>query len=263
MANYDKMFDLTGKGAFVVGGAGGLGEAIAAGLAKCGAKVAIAARNEEKLKEAAAKIKAETGCDVSYYTLDATSEESVSAVAKKANEDMGHVDILVNSQGYNKKFPAEEFPMDQFHQMLMVNVYSLMLTAKHFGQYMIKNGYGKIVNVSSTRGKIATRNPGNCGYCATKGATNMLTKQLASEYGKHGITVNALCPTVTRTPMMESVIEQRGGEAYLKKLAADVPMNKVSLPEDVVGTAVFLSAPASDYVTGNIVYPDGGLTCVG
>ena len=258
-----KLFDLTGKNAVVIGGAGGIGQAVAQGLAEAGANVAIASRKEESLQRAAQEIKDACGKDVRYYTVDASDEESVAACAKKANEEMGVVEILVCSQGFNKKFPAEDFPMDIYMQMLQINVYGVMLCCKHFGQYMIKNGYGKIVNVSSTRGKIATKGPGNAGYCATKGAVDMLTKQLASEFGPHGITVNAFGPTVTLTPMMAPVIEQRGGDAYLKSLADSVPMRKTAAPEDVVGTAIFLAAPASDYMTGNILYPDGGLTAIG
>jgi len=257
------MFSLEGKNAVVIGGAGGIGQAVAQGLAQAGAKVAIASRNEESLKKAVAQIKEATGLDVMYYTVDATDEESMAELAKKANEEMGTVEILVNSQGLNKKFPAEEFPVDIFRQMLDVNVVGMMLACKHFGQYMIKNGYGKIVNVSSVRSKIATKTPGNVGYCSTKGAVDMLTKQFASEFGPHGITVNAFGPTVTMTPMMAPVIEQRGGQAYLDSLAAALPMRKYATPEDVVGTAIFLASHASDFMTGNILYPDGGLTCVG
>ena len=257
------MLSLEGKNAVVIGGAGGIGQAVAQGRAQAGAKVAIASRNEESLKKAVAQIKEETGLDVMYYTVDATDEESMAELAKKANEEMGTVEILVNSQGLNKKFPAEEFPVDIFRQMLDVNVVGMMLACKHFGQYMIKNGYGKIVNVSSVRSKIATKTPGNVGYCSTKGAVDMLTKQFASEFGPHGITVNAFGPTVTMTPMMAPVIEQRGGQAYLDSLAAALPMRKYATPEDVVGTAIFLASHASDFMTGNILYPDGGLTCVG
>ncbi len=257
------LFSLKGKSAFVVGGAGGLGQAVAQGLAEAGAKVAIASRKEESLKEAVAEIKQNCGADVSYYILDGTSEEKVEAVAKQANFDLGGVDILVNSQGLNKKHNAEDFFMDDFMQMLEVNVYGVMLCCKHFGKYMIERGYGKIINVSSVRGKIATKTPGNAGYCATKGAVDMLTRQLASEFGPYGITVNAFGPTVTMTPMMADYIEQRGGDAFIQKLAEAVPMKKAAVPEDCVGTAVFLAAPASDYMTGNILYPDGGLTAIG
>lgn len=257
------LFSLEGKNAMVIGGAGGIGQAVAQGLAQAGAKVAIASRNEESLKRAVAEIKEASGMDVIYYTVDATDEASMAELARKANEEMGVVEILVNSQGLNKKFPAEEFPVDIFRQMLDVNVVGMMLACKHFGQYMIKNGYGKIVNVSSVRSKIATKTPGNVGYCSTKGAVDMMTKQFASEFGPHGITVNAFGPTVTMTPMMAPVIEQRGGQAYLDSLAAALPMRKYATPEDVVGTAIFLASHASDFMTGNILYPDGGLTCVG
>ena len=257
------LFSLEGRNAVVIGGAGGIGQAVAQGYAEAGAKVAIASRNEESLKRAVAEIKEACGKDVMYFTVDATSEESMAALAKKANEEMGVVEILCNSQGLNKKFPAEEFPVDVFRQMLEVNVVGMMLACKHFGLYMIQNGYGKIVNVSSVRSRIATKTPGNVAYCSTKGAVDMLTRQFASEYGPHGITVNAFGPTVTMTPMMAPLIEQRGGQKYLDSLAAALPMRKYAVPEDVVGTAIFLASKASDFMTGNILYPDGGLTCVG
>ena len=254
-------FDIQGKNAVVVGGAGGIGQAIAQGLAEAGANVAIASRKEEGLKRAQAEIKEACGKTVSYYTVDAADEDSVAALVASAVKDMGKISILVCAQGLNKKFPAQDFPMDVYASLLQVNVYGLMCCCKHFGKHMIENGYGKIVLVSSTRSIVATKAPGNAGYCSTKGAVNMLTRQLASEYGPYGITVNALGPTVTETPMMTSVIEQRGGDAYRKSLADDLPMRRMAVPEDCVGTALFLSAPASDFLTGNILFPDGGLTC--
>ena len=261
--DFSKLFDLTGKNAMIIGGAGGLGKLVAQGLAECGANVAIASRTESKLQAACEELKALTGKEFKYYVCDATDEESVAAVAEQSNKDMGHIDILINSQGSNFKKPALEFPIDAFNKVLVDDITSLMITCKHFAKYMKDNGYGKIVNVTSVRGKIATKGPGNAAYCASKGAVDMLTKQLASEFGPYGITVNAVGPTVTETPMMKDVIEQRGGDAYLKSLADAVPMRKTAAPEDVVGTALFLAAPASDFLTGNILYPDGGLTCVG
>ena len=257
------MFSLEGKNAVVIGGAGGLGQAIAQGLAEAGANVAIASRREESLQRAVGEIQSACGRTVTYYTVDASNEESVASLVERVVADMKQVHILVNAQGFNKKFPAQDFDMDSFRQMLDVNITSVMLTCKHFGRHMMEHHYGKIVNLSSVRGKIATRAPGNAGYCSTKGAVDMLTRQLASEFGAYGITVNALAPTVTETPMMTAVIEQRGGDAYRKQLADSLPMRRMATPEDCVGTAVFLSAPASDFVTGNIIYPDGGLTCVG
>jgi len=257
------LFNLKGRNAVVVGGAGGIGQAIAQGLAEAGAKVAIASRSEESLKRAQSEIKAASGCDVSYYTVDAVDETSVQNLVAATVKDMGKVDILVCAQGFNKKFDAQDFPMDVFRQMLDVNVTGFMMCGKHFGKHMMENKYGKIVLLSSVRGKIATKGPGNAGYCATKGAVDMLTRQLASEFGPYGITVNAIGPTVTETPMMTKLIESRGGDAYRKSLADALPMRRMAVPEDCVGSAIFLSAPASDFMTGNILYPDGGLTCIG
>lgn len=257
------LFSIEGKTAVIVGGAGGIGQAIAQGFAMAGAKTLIASRTETSLQRAASEIKEACGVEVDYLTCDATNEEEVSALVSNAVDVLGRVDILVCAQGLNKKYPAEDFPMDVFQQMLNVNVVGVMQCCKHFGQHMIENGYGKIVILSSVRGKIATRNPGNAAYCATKGAVDMMTRQLASEFGPHGITVNAIGPTVTETPMMAKVIEQRGGDAYRKSLADNLPMKRMAKPEDCVGAALFLASPASDFLTGNILYPDGGLTCVG
>lgn len=257
------MFDLNGKNAVVIGGAGGIGQAIAQGIAVAGAKTLIASRSEDSLKRAQAEIKEASGLDVTYATVDAAEEESVQALVEAAIAALGKVDILVCAQGLNKKFPAEDFPMDIFRQMLEVNVVGVMMCCKHFGKHMMTNGYGKIVILGSVRGRIATRGAGNAAYCTTKGAVDMMTKQLASEYGPHNITVNAIGPTVTETPMMTAVIEQRGGDAYRKEQAEQLPMRRMAKPEDCVGASVFLAAPASDFLTGNILYPDGGLTAVG
>lgn len=264
-----KYFDLTGKNAIIIGGAGGLGQLVARAYAEAGANVCIASRSEEKLKAACQTLKDETGKEIKYYVCDATDEAAVEACAKKSNEDYGHIDILVNSQGINKKHPVTEFPVEEFTMTMNANVTSVMLTCKHFGKYMIANKYGKIINVTSVRGKIATKGPGNAAYCASKGALDMLTKQLASEFGPYGITVNGFGPNIMKTPMMNKVFEMRAKEAgtdvetYLKNQAAGLPLRRMSDPEDCVGTALFLAAPASDFLTGNILYPDGGLTCIG
>ena len=262
-------FDLTGKNAIIFGGAGGLGKLIAREYALAGANVAIASRSEEKLAAACEDLKAETGKDFKYYVCDATDEATVEATAKKANEEMGPVTILVNSQGINKKVPVFDFPVADFNNVMNANVTSILITAKHFAPYMKEAGYGKIINVSSVRGKIATKGPGNAAYCSSKGAEDMLTKVLAAELGPYGITVNAFGPNIMKTPMMNKIFEMRANEAgvtvekYLEIQGANLPMRRMSDPIDCVGTALFLAAPASDFMTGNILYPDGGLTAIG
>jgi gluconate 5-dehydrogenase len=256
------MFDLTGKGAVVIGGAGGIGKAIAKGLAQAGAKVVIASRKEASLQEACDDLNKDLEPKVQYLTVDAGNEDSMIEFTQKSIKLLGKVDILVNSQGFNEKYNAEEFPLDKFARMFDVNVNSFLLSCKHFGQHMIANNYGKIINISSVRGKIATRPAGNAGYCATKGAVDMLTKQLASEYGKYNITVNAIGPNLTLTPMMADWINSKTPEER-KALENKAPMQRIAVPEDCAGPAVFLASDASGFVTGNIIYPDGGLTAVG
>jgi gluconate 5-dehydrogenase len=258
-----KLFDLTGKNAVVVGGAGGLGQAIAQALADAGARVMISSRREDALKSTQKDIKEATGADILYYAGDATKEEQVQALLAYAIKTMGQVDILVNSQGFNKKFPGTEFPVDIWDAMFEANVKSMMLTCKHFGKHMKDNSiHGKIINVSSVRGARAVGNGGggNVGYCATKGAVDMLTRAYASDL-RPNIQVNAIGPTVTYTPMMVGIMPADPAERA--KSAAAMPAMRIGEPEDLMGPAIFLASAASDFVTGQIIYPDGGLTAIG
>ena len=260
MAN---LFDLTGKNAVVIGGAGGIGQAIAEGYAEAGAKVLIASRREESLQRAQEEIKASTGITVDYATVDVTNEESIAALVATAEQKLGRIDILCCSQGLNKKCPTLEFDLSLLNDMLAVNVVGLMACVKHFGNHMAKNNYGKIVIVSSIRGKSASRNDGNIGYCISKGAVDMLIRQAAADLGKYHITVNGIAPTITETPMMSKLIEQRGGDEYRKTLAKSylIPAPHVmAAPTDCVGPAIFFASSASDFNTAEVSYPTGGLS---
>lgn len=254
------MFNLCGKNAIVVGGAGGIGQAIAEGLAMYGANVAIASRKEESLKRAQVEIRASSGCDVIYFTVDAGNEESVKSLSENVIDIFGHVDILVNAQGFNKKFPVTEMDGDVWDQMFQVNVKSVMLTTKYFGRHMRDTvGKGKIINLSSVRG-IRACGGGNSGYGATKGAVDMLTRMAAKDLGPT-VYVNAIGPTITYTPMMVGVLPSDPKERAAK--AANMPLQRIGEPEDCVGPAIFLASDASDFVSGQIIYPDGGLTAMG
>lgn len=257
------LFDLTGKKAVVVGGAGGIGQAIAEGLAEAGAQVMISSRKVEALQRAQKEIKDKTGLDIFYCAGDASKENEVEALLAAAVKEMGTVDILVNSQGFNKKFPGTEFPVDVWDQLFEANVKSIMLTCKHFGKYFKDNNvHGKIINLSSVRGIRAVGNGGmgNVGYCATKGAVEMLTRAYASDLGPN-IQVNAIGPTITYTPMMVGMLPD--DETARNNIAAAMPAKRIGYPDDCKGPAIFLASAASDFVTGSTIYPDGGLTNVG
>ena len=257
------LFDLTDKKAVVVGGAGGIGQAIAEGLAEAGAQVVISSRKPDSLQRAQKEIKDCTGLDILYFAGDAAKEGDVEALLAVAVKEMGSVDILVNSQGFNKKFPGTEFPEKEWDMMFDANVKSMMFTCKHFGKYMKDNDiHGKIINVSSVRGIRAVGNGGmgNVGYCATKGAVEMLTKAYASDLGPT-IQVNAIGPTLTYTPMMVGMLPD--DEVARNNIASAMPAKRIGYPNDCKGPAIFLASAASDFVTGSTLYPDGGLTAVG
>jgi gluconate 5-dehydrogenase len=251
------LFDLTGKKAIVIGGAGGIGQAISTGLAFYGAEVSIASRNEESLKRAQDEIMESIGKQVRYYIADASKEESVNTLVDNFIADNGSVDILVNSQGFNRKFPATEFPMDVWDELFNVNVKSVMMCCKAFGAKMKQQGSGRILNVSSLRGLRACGG-GNTAYGATKGAVDQMTRMLCAELGPD-VTVNAIAPTITETPMMKKILTPE----LVKTLIGNAPISRIGLVEDCIGPAVFLCSDAAAFVTGQIIYPDGGLSAIG
>ena len=171
------------------------------------------------------------------------------------------MDILVLNASIQYKRNWDEFTLEEYEQQMNCNVRASCLLMKKYASGMKEKGWGRIVALGSVN--QYNQHPELSLYGATKAAQFKLVENFAPLLAPYGITVNAVGPTVTETPMMKDVIEQRGGEAYLKSLADAVPMRKTAAPEDCVGTALFLASPASDFMTGNILYPDGGLTCIG
>ena len=251
-------FRLDGKVAVVVGGAGGIGEFCALELGRQGAKVVVASRNIEKLKAVADRIQAETGSETAALQVDVTDEASVNSLADAVLEKFGTVDILVNTQGINKKGPPVDFPMEDWDQLFAVNVKGVMLSCKVFGRIMIEKKKGKIINMSSVRG-IRGTDGGNQAYGATKGAVDMITRMLAAEWAPHNINVNALAPSLVLTEMVKKAVPPE----RLKVLEASSLFKRLGTPEEVSGVCAFLASPASDFMTGQIIYVDGGLTAVG
>lgn len=252
------LFNLEGRNAIVVGGAGGIGAGIAEALAFYGADVSIASRKMEHLLQTRDKIKESIGKDISVYTVDASDEESIIALVDTVLRDKDHIDILVNAQGYNVKHHITELPVDVLRGMLDVNVVGIAMLCKHFGKHMKERGYGKIINISSTRGSRACLG-GNASYCTTKGALDMLTRTMACDLGPE-VCVNAIGPTNTVTPMMEGLIKEH---PEILHSGDDKPLKRIGTVEDCMGPAVFLASDASAFVTGQILYADGGMTAIG
>jgi NAD(P)-dependent dehydrogenase (short-subunit alcohol dehydrogenase family) len=250
------IFRLDGKVAVVTGGAGGIGGALSLGLSQYGAKVVITSRNKEVLDKAAREIQAKTGGEVQAVQSDVTDEASVITLLEKVIDKFGTIDILVNAMGLNIKRDAFEFPMEDWDSLFDVNVKGTMIVCKQVARVMKEKKQGKIINMSSVRG-IRGYTGGNSAYCATKGAVELITKALALEWAPYNIHVNALGPSLVITP---GTIHIQKDPALAEKYKANVPLGRLGMPEDITGACIFLASEASDFITGQTIYIDGGLT---
>ena len=250
------MFRLDGKVAIVTGGAGGIGEALALGLSYQGATVVVSSRNQQTIDAVAEKISAETGSEAIALAADVTDEGSIKGLVDAVLDKYGKIDILVNAMGMNIKRDAFEYPLEDWDRLFEVNVKGTMAACKAVGKVMRDQQGGAIVNLSSVRG-IRGYTGGNSGYCATKGAVELITKALALEWAASGIRVNALGPALVITPGTKHIAED---PQLAAKYAAAVPLGRIGLPEDMVGAVVYLCSDAASFVSGQTIYVDGGLT---
>lgn len=252
------MFRLDGKIAIVIGGAGGLGRACAAGLGKQGATIVVADLNMAAVQKAIAEIQAETGIDAMAMTVDVTREESIEHLASQIVDNYGTVDILVNAQGINFKKPALDVESGDWDAIFEVNGKGVLLASKVMGKIMIEKRSGKIVTLSSVRGARAIRG-GNVLYGATKGAVDMITRMLAAEWAPYNINVNAIGPSVVNTEAVRKALPPEKIEEFL----ASTPFKRFITPEDVAAACVYLASEEANNVTGQILYVDGGAMAVG
>ncbi len=252
------MFQLDGKVVVVIGGAGGLGEACALALAQQGAKVVIASRNLEKLQGVAQKIQSATKAEVTAMQVDVTNESSTSSLVKQLVEKYKTVDVLVNAHGLNAKMAATDIDFTKWDSLFAANVKGVMMTCKSFGKVMIEQKKGKIINLSSVRG-IRGTDGGNTAYGATKGAVDMITRMLAAEWAPYNINVNAIGASVVMTETWKKTVAPERQQLLLSKTL----FKKFATPEDIAAACVYLASDEANYVTGQIMYVDGGLTAVG
>lgn len=253
--SYEKIFRLDGKVALLPGGAGGIGQALARGLAEYGADVVVAGRSLERAQAVADSLLS-TGRQAIAASVDVVDPESVDRLVRQVVERFGHIDVLINLPGTNVEAPAQDFPLDQWKKVMELNVTGTFVPCQAVGRVMIAQKSGSIINISSVRGQLAIRR-GYAAYTPSKAAVNNLTRQLATEWAPYNVRVNAIAPTFIETPLVAPMLADA---VFRKSLTDRIPLGRVGVPDDVVGAAIFLASPASSFVTGHILLVDGGVT---
>jgi NAD(P)-dependent dehydrogenase (short-subunit alcohol dehydrogenase family) len=248
-----ELFDLSGKVAVVAGGSRGIGFAIAEGLASAGAAVVVANSNAEQGETAAAAIRAQ-GYDAAAIPFDIRRRASIDALVAAALETRGRIDILANAIGVIRRGPIEAVSEDDWDAMMEVNLRGAFLLCQAVGREMIARRQGKIVNVSSNVSQVLQPHRG--AYAVTKAGMSHLTRVLGLEWAPYGVYVNAIAPAPTITDLNRKFFEDNPKDLAARKQS--IPMGRLGAPADYVGAAVFLASKASDFVTGQTYFVDGG-----
>ena len=246
------LFDLSGLHALVTGSTRGLGLVLGRGLAAAGARVAVNGRDRERVEAVAAALRAE-GLDAHGAPFDVTDAGEVEGAVGA----LGPVDVLVNNAGIQRRHPLESFPDADWHAVIETNLTAPFMVSRAVARGMIECGRGKIVNVASVQSGLAR--PTIAAYASAKGALKMLTQSMCAEWARHGVQANAIGPGYFATEMNAALTADPEFDAWLR---ARTPAARWGRPEELVGAAVFLASAASDFVNGQILYVDGGLTAV-
>lgn len=249
-----KLFDLSGKRALITGGTHGLGMAMAKGIGLAGAKLIINGHSPDKMKDALDAYRKE-GIDAAGYLFDVTNDQSVREAIDKIEKEVGPIDILVNNAGIIKRIPILEMDVADFRQVIDVDLVGPFIVSKHVGKYMVQRKAGKIINICSMMSELG-RNTVTA-YAAAKGGLKMLTKNMATEWAKYNIQVNGIGPGYFATEQTAPI--RVNGHPFNDFIINRTPAARWGDPEDLTGTAIFLSSAASDFVNGQIIYVDGGI----
>ncbi len=248
------LFDLGGQVALVTGASKGLGRAMSIGLARAGADLALCARDAAGLEQTKAVAEA-LGVRAAPFIMDVLSAASVRVAVAAAIEAFGRIDILVNNAGVNVRKPALELSEAEWDCVVDTNLKGYFLVAQAVGAHMVARGRGKVINMSSIFGTVGMNN--QLAYASSKGGVEMLTKVMAIEWAKQGVNVNAIAPTYFETPLVATL---RNDPERFRFINERTPMGRWGQPEELEGTLVYLASRASDFVTGQTVYVDGGWT---
>jgi len=250
------LFSLEGKKALITGSYQGLGLVLAQGLAAHGAHVILNGRNETAVQNMTEKFNQE-GLSASYASFDVTDPSAVNAAIQELEETAGPIDILVNNAGIQRRHPIEEFPIDEWDDVIKVNLSAAFYVSKAVIPGMVRNGQGKIINIGSVQSKLGRATIS--AYAASKGGIEMLTKNLCAELAQKNIQINGIAPGYFATEMTEALVNDEEFSAWL---CGRTPAGRWGDPKELVGAAVFLASDASTFVNGQMIYVDGGMTAV-
>lgn len=255
-----RLFDISGRSALVTGATGALGGAVARALVGSGVKVTLAGSSSDALERLGSELR-EDGGAVELVPRRPAAEEDTDAMVRAAVGAHGRLDLLFTAAGENRPAKIESQPVGDWQSVIDANVRGTWLVCRSAGRQMIEQGDGgRVVLVSSTRGKLGLA-AGYSAYCTSKAAIDGLTRTLACEWGQHGIAVNAVAPALFRSPLTAWMYgDEPRGVAAREGMLARTPLGRLGEPEDMVGTVLYLLSPAAAFVTGQVVYVDGGYT---
>ena len=249
------LFDVTGKVALITGATGGFGRSASRALAAAGARVMATGRTAPKLEELIAEIRL-AGGEAAWSQGSPIDPADVKRVVKDTVDTYGSLDILITAAGINKVKPIIEQPLADWEEVMDVNVKGTWLFCQEAGRVMVEQGRGgKVILLSSARGMLGMS--GYSAYSPSKAAINLMTKSLACEWGPHRINVNAIAPTVFRTALTQWMFDDN---AFYLNFLKRIPIGRLGEPEDFIGTIILLASRASDFMTGAVLYVDGGYT---
>ncbi|WP_329314841.1 SDR family oxidoreductase [Streptomyces sp. NBC_01262] len=251
------LFDIAGRVALITGSSRGIGRALAQGLLEAGCTVVLNGRSTAALDRTRKELAERFGDMVFAHAFDVTDPAAVAAGVAAVEDEAGPVDILVNNTGTQHRAPLVDFADDDWHRLIATNLTSAFLMGREVARRMVPRGHGKIINICSVQSE--TVRPGIAPYAATKGGLKLLTKGMCADLGPSGLQVNGLGPGYFETELTEALVADEEFSAWVRKRT---PAGRWGRVEDLIGALVFLSAPASDFVNGQVLYVDGGMLSV-
>jgi gluconate 5-dehydrogenase len=250
----ERLFAIPGSVALVTGSSAGIGLALAKGLAGAGATIVVNGRDAAKVEAVVAEFAA-SGAKAHAAVFDVTDAAAVGEAIDKIEAEVGPIEILVNNAGIQRRSPLEDFPVETWRELMRANLDSVFFVGQAVARKMIPRRSGKIINIGSVQSELARTNIAP--YTASKGAVKMLTKGMATDWGKYGLRCNAIAPGYFRTVLNQALVDDEKFSAWL---AARTPMGRWGDVDELIGAAIFLASDASSFVNGHVLYVDGGIT---